>query len=110
MKRTNKELLKTLAVVEPNFKCYMFPTIDYKGEWWLVQDWNDNLTRKVSTPKRIVKLNSFRHQSIEDGQPADFLLNDTLAKSFFDDPIQTLPAHVVAIDNPPIEVPLQVEP
>ena len=107
--RTNKELLKTLALISDHGQFRLIDTIDYENNWWLVFDWIDNITQKWSKPKRIVKLNSLSYIKMDDGLPYDFTLNGEVSISLFSAPIQNLPQHVIAIDNPDILVPLQIE-
>ena len=97
------KVLKTLAPIEGTNRIDKIDTIEHEGKFWLVPQWLDIPAEGWTMPARIILLDTLRHQRLEPGGLADFLLNDPLPKAVLEGHVLTEQAkQYVVVDKPPI--------
>jgi len=80
--------------------------IEYRDEFWLVPEWLDNQTQKLTRPLRIVSLRTIPHQRLP-GQIPEFVVNDPVPKYVFDGQIPPQEASkYVVVEDPDIRIPI----
>jgi hypothetical protein len=80
--------------------------IEHAGQFWLVPEWLDNPTQRVSMPLRIVSLATMSHQRTE-GAAQEFVVNDPVPKLVFDGQIPPEQSDkFVVVELPDIRIPL----
>lgn len=82
-----------------------FDTIEYKGKFWIVTEWNEIPEAGLTKPARIICVDNLKHQKIGSGDQIEFVLNDPIPKSVLhcQDQIQLAKMGLVVIDNPDIQ-------
>lgn len=79
--------------------------IEHGGQHWLVGDWIDNPSRKVTMPARIVLLDVIPHDRAE-GSPR-YVVSGPIPRSIFDGHVPPgLETQYVVIERPDIKLPL----
>ena len=77
--------------------------IEYQGLPWLVPYWLDLPNGRETMPARIILMATIAHQII----PGGFLINHSLPKELFDDPLPlTRVAGYTVVERPPIVLPI----
>jgi len=57
--------------------------IEHDGAVWLVPKWLPFSEQGYTKPERMIRLDQFRHQAIQQPADADYGINDPLPKSLF---------------------------
>ena len=97
------KIFKTMLTSDGNIQ--FMDTIEYEGKMWLVPEWLDSISLRVSTPLRIIGLDAFVHQKMP-GNPADFLVELPIPKSVFEGQIPPeLKGVVQIVESPDIRFP-----
>lgn len=63
---------------------HLADTIEYQGGLWLVPEWSEAPSEGWKKPKRIIRIDKFRHEPMPGPYPADYLLHETVPKAVLD--------------------------
>ena len=97
-------ILKTGGMFSETGRFESVDTIPYKGYLWLVLDWIKDPDKKYQRPKRIIRLDGQKYQTLSSHPEWSFQLTLQMKKVLFDDPTLTIEANPYVIDNPDIWV------
>lgn len=87
-------------------KIFEAEVIRWQDKWWLVSMWTASPLPGLKRPVRIAHLDPLPHQIVPSGTPADFVLQCSIPKAFFEPQGQTEPwSGLVVVEAPPIQVP-----
>src|SRR4051812_15118997 len=95
------------AVAPVGSEVLRIDVIEHEGDFWLVPQWltaNDGTHQR---PARMISLTTIRHQRLDSGEPADFVLNDPLPEYLLEGEVPREEAARYRILNyPEIVIPL----
>ena len=98
-----------ISIIEDGGATYKCHAIEYENKYWIVGGWLENPIEKWVRPKRLIGLETLKHQQNFDSQYADFLVTHAIPKSVFDRgviPPQSEDSFVI-VDLPDIHIPSQ---
>jgi len=98
-----------ISFIEDGGKMYKCHAIEYDNKYWLVGGWLENPVEKWMQPKRLIGLETLKHQQNFGSEFADFLVTYSIPKSVFKRgviPKQSEDSFVI-VDVPDIHIPSQ---
>jgi hypothetical protein len=101
------KILKFLIQDQDSASVRVCDAIEYKGRLWLVPQWLEFPTERVTRPARIICVSKLHCQKMKPGNryEADYVLNDPVPKSFFDGQIPPqLKGKVAVVERPDITI------
>lgn len=80
----------------------LMDVIEYEGGFWLVPEWLDNRSLKLTRPLRIISLATMVHHRME-GQNPEFLVENPVPKYVFDGRVPPEEADkYIVVENPDV--------
>jgi hypothetical protein len=99
------KIFKTAVLVEDGGDLLQCDTIEYEGKLWLVPEWLEVPTQRMTMPTRIIGLDRSLFQKPSPKYPVDYFLSCPLPKAVFYGQIPTeLKEQVVVIERLGIKI------
>jgi hypothetical protein len=99
-----KVLKASLIIADEIHRTALMDVIEYRNEFWLVPEWLDNQTQKLTKPLRIISLRTLPYQRTP-GKTPEFVINDPVPKYVFDGQVPPQEAgKYVVIEDPDIRI------